>query len=93
MRTLLLLTLLTGFVAVVVLPHNEVGTHGLPAVGGKAVTKAQSPRIESPAKGDPVAWFAPVAICVDATFVACETVAWRSVRTAGNAQLNLPLLI
>jgi hypothetical protein len=93
MRTFFVLTLLAGFVAAVVLPHNEVGTHGLPACGDKAVTKAQSCPAEPPAKGDPVAWLAPVAICPGATFAGCETVVWRSVRTAGNAQLNLPLLI
>ena len=93
MRTLLFLTLLAGFVAAVVLPHNEVGTHGLPAVGGKAVTKAQNPPVEPPAKGDPVASFAAVEIHVDAAFAVCETAVWRTVRAAGNAQLNLPLLI
>jgi hypothetical protein len=93
MRTLFLLTLLAGFVAAVVLPHNEVGTHGLPACGDKTVTKAQGCPAEPPTKGDPVAWHAPVAICAGATFAGCETAVWRSVRTAANAQLNLPLLI
>jgi len=93
MRTLILLTLLAGFVAAVVLPHNELGTHGLPAVGGKAVTKAQSPAVEPPAKGDPVACFVAVEFHIHAACAVCETAIWRSVRTASNAQLNLPLLI
>jgi hypothetical protein len=90
---LFLLTVLTGFAAAVVLPHNEIGTHGLPAVGGKAVTKAQTPAVDPPAKGDPVACFAAVEFHIDAACAVCETAVWRSVRTAGNAQLNLPLLI
>ncbi len=90
MRALAILTLLTAFVAAVLLPHNEVGTHGLPAIG-KVVTKAHGKAVETPAK--PVACVASVEIQADATFTFCESTAWRSVRTAGNLQLNLPLLI
>lgn len=93
MRTFTILTLLIAFVAAVILPHGEVGTHELPAVGANVVAKTQSTTVEPPAKGGPVACFVPFEAFADATFAVCESAAWRSMRSAGNVQLNLPLLI
>ncbi len=93
MRTVAILILLAAFVAAVLLPHNDVGTHGLPAVGAKAVAKAQSKKVEPPAKGGPVACSHSVVVQADSSLRPCEAVVWRSIRTAGNVQLNLPLRI
>jgi hypothetical protein len=92
MRTLAVLAFLTGFVAAVILP-NEIGTHGLPAIGGKVVTKAHQKTVKPPAKGGPVACLASVWPQSEAAFGLCEAKVWRSPRTASNQQLNLPLLI
>jgi hypothetical protein len=93
MRTAAILILATGFIAAVLLPGNEIGTHGLPAIGAKVVAKAKYKSVEPPAKSGPVAYSRSVEMQVDATFRPCEAVFWRSVRTAGNVQLNVPLLI
>ena len=90
MRTLAILTLLTGFVAAVLLP-NEVGTHDLPATGSKVITKAPNKRVEPPA--GPVACLASTAVQGAIAVRRCDSAAWRSVRTASMVQLNLPLLI
>ena len=91
MRALAILTLLVAFVAAVVLPHNEVGTHDLPALSGKVIAKVHGKTIQPPAKA--IACLVAVEAHADAIFSVCESGAWRSMRTAGNAQLNLPLLI
>jgi hypothetical protein len=92
MRTLAVLAFLTGFVAAVILP-NEIGTHGLPAIGGKGVTKAHQKTVMPPAKGGPIACLASVDPQSGPACDVCESPIFRSPRTASNQQLNLPLLI
>jgi hypothetical protein len=93
MRTFAILTLLIAFIAALILPHTEVGAHGLAAVGGRVLAKADAKTVEPLAKGRPVGCLVKSMIQADPTFAPFESVVWRSVRSAGNLQLNLPLLI
>lgn len=87
-----ILILVTGFAAAVCLP-NEIGTHDLPAVGGKVIAKARHHKVDLPKKGGPIACLAAVELRDLGTFSLCQSEVWRSVRTAAIVQLNLPLLI
>jgi hypothetical protein len=94
MRVLAILTLLFGFVSAVLLPHNDVGTHGLPALDGKVAAKSQPGKaVEPAAKSSPVGCLVTVEIQIEASRRLSESVFWSSIQAAGNVQLNLPLLI
>jgi hypothetical protein len=92
MRTLAILILVAGFTAVVCLP-NEIGTHDLPAVGGKVIAKARQQQVDLPQKGGPVACLMAVELQDAGPFSLCRSKVWRSGRTAAIVQINLPLLI
>lgn len=92
MRTMAILTILAGFTLAVCLP-NEIGTHELPAVGGKVISKVRNQKDDLPKKGGLVACLIAVELPVAGSVCLCQSEVWRSVRTAAIVQLNLPLLI
>jgi hypothetical protein len=93
MRTLQIVWLLVAFVVAVVSPHDDVGTHDLPATGAKSLVKAAGHNWHKP-RGHGQAALVPIQEfqCELLTSVSARIV-WRSVRTVSNLQLSSPLLI
>ena len=92
MRIMAILILVSAFFIAVILP-NEVGTHDLPATGAKHVLTKGHPLSAKPVNGGPAAFVTPIALQGDTALGHCDADLSRSVRTVGNTQLSLPLLI
>jgi len=94
MRSFALLILTLAFAWAVVLPADDIGTHELPAVHhGKVISKVRGKAVEPPTRGAAVAFMAVIDQQAVEVYRPSETVVWRSVRTASNVQLSLPLVI
>jgi len=93
MRTLQILSLLVAFVVAVISPHDEIGTHDLPATGTKSIVKAAGHKWLKPRGHGQVAFVAIDELRCDLLVSFSEKFVWRSVRTVSNLQLSLPLLI
>jgi len=91
MKTLQVLSLLVAFVAAVLLPGDDVGTHDKPATGGK--TRVVKCHPVKPNKAGPALSLVSTQLVGLERFSDSKSSVCRSPRTAAIEQLNPLLLI
>jgi hypothetical protein len=84
--------MLVAFIVAVISPHDDVGTHDLPATGAKTIVKAASHNWHKPKGHGQACLLAIEEFQCERLASFSETIVWRSVQTVSNLQLSLPLL-
>ena len=93
MSSLQILPMLVLFVVTVISPYTDIGTRDLPATGAKSIVRAEGDNRHKPNGHGQSCLVAIEVLQCDLRARFSDKIVWRSVRTAANLQLSVPLLI